>query len=136
MKTKHSKTPWILREPGIDDCGDHHSFNYIEVSRCRYITCEGTSEEEANENAKHIVKCVNHFDEMKEILMHLIEANEHTQKVFQSMANRGNYPRELFPDEFVNDNKNLFLGNQGWWYMLEPTEKAKQLLEKLEQYES
>ncbi len=106
MKTKHSKTPWTLKIAGIDDCGDKHTFNYIEVAKCRYITCEGNSEEEANENAKYIVKCVNHFDEMKEILEAIVDDLDYADTFFD-----------------VEFNRESFMA-------------AKQLLEKLEQCES
>lgn len=44
-------------------------------------------------------------------------AMEHCLAVFKSMADRGNYPRELMPDFIAGDGKELFLGKQGWEFL-------------------
>jgi len=52
----------------------------------------------------------------------LIDACEHTIKVFESMADRGRYPQELLP---TGVNPELFLGRQGYHYLFEAVEQAK-----------
>lgn len=43
----------------------------------------------------------------------LLEACQHTLKVFRSMSDRGRYPLELLPDT------KEFLGKQGFKYLME-----------------
>ncbi len=52
--TKHTPGPWILRSAGELLHDVPHPFDFVEVSKLRYITAEGSSEREANANARLI----------------------------------------------------------------------------------
>lgn len=62
-----------------------------------------------------------------------IEAMEHVLKIFRSMSDRGAYPKELcpfklgpfIPGEDVNKEEPLFLGKQGFMFLIEAVRDLK-----------
>lgn len=60
--------------------------------------------------------------------LRIIDALEHTIKVFRSMSGRGAYPQELLPfdiDDYTKDSP-VFLGKQGYTYLIEALKIAKE----------
>lgn len=76
--------------------------------------------DEAKDNAKYIVRCVNSHAA-------LLEALKHCVLVFRSMSDRGAYPQELLPFD-INDQtqkSSLFLGKQGFRFAIEAIAQAE-----------
>lgn len=55
----------------------------------------------------------------------LLDACEHSFDVFDSMADRGCYPKELMPDENRQDGERRFLGKQGFEFLVTAIQKAR-----------
>ena len=66
--TKHTPGPWILRSAGEILHDVPHPFDFVEVSKLRYITAEGSSEREANANARLIAAAPDLLDMCERLL--------------------------------------------------------------------
>lgn len=66
--TKHTPGPWILRSAGELLNEIPHPFDFVEVSKQRYITTEGKSEREANANARLIAAAPDLLDMCERLL--------------------------------------------------------------------
>lgn len=66
--TKHTPGPWILRSAGELLNEIPHPFDFVEVSKQRYITTEGKSEREANANARLIAAAPDMLSALLDVL--------------------------------------------------------------------
>ena len=66
--TKHTPGPWILRSAGELLNEIPHPFDFVEVSKQRYITTEGKSEREANANARLIAAAPDMLNALLDVL--------------------------------------------------------------------
>jgi hypothetical protein len=66
--TKHTPGPWILRSAGEILHGVPHPFDFVEVSKLRYVTAEGKSEREANANARLIAAAPDMLNALLDVL--------------------------------------------------------------------
>ena len=57
----------------------------------------------------------------------LIDACEHMIQMIQSMADRGRYPLELMPTDDFGAPNPVFLGRQGYSFMLDAVNRARAL---------
>ena len=65
---KHTPGPWILRSAGELLNEIPHPFDFVEVSKQRYITTEGKSEREANANARLIAASPDMLNALLDVL--------------------------------------------------------------------
>jgi hypothetical protein len=55
----------------------------------------------------------------------LIEAAKHAVAVFRSLGERGAYPQELLPDDSNGKPSDLYMGKQGFMFLIKAIEAAE-----------